>query len=73
MTCPADVVLECPADISTNKNGVATALDACGAVTITYSDSVSNSCGGTKIISRTLDGHRRLRQQHQRGADAHGA
>ena len=65
LTVPANVVLECPGDISTNKNGMATALDACGSVTITYSDSVSNSCGGTKIISRTLDGHRRLRQRHQ--------
>ena len=34
------------------RNGVATGLDACGSVAITYSDSVSNGCGGTKIISR---------------------
>jgi HYR domain len=53
LTCPADVVLECPADVSTNKNGMATASDACSTVVITYSDSVSNSCGGTKTIWRT--------------------
>jgi hypothetical protein len=53
MTCPGNVVLECPADISTNNTGTATATDTCSAVTITYSDSVSNTCGGSKIISRT--------------------
>ena len=52
ITRPADVVLECPADISPAKNGTATGVDACGSVTVTYSDSVSNGCGGTKIISR---------------------
>jgi hypothetical protein len=52
LTVPASVVLECPGDISTAKNGTATGLDACGLVTITYSDSISNGCGGTKIVSR---------------------
>jgi len=51
--CPANVVLECPADTRTNVTGVATTLDACGAVTILYTDAVSNNCGGTKVISRT--------------------
>ena len=52
LTVPASVVMECPGDISTTKNGMATALDACGSVTITYSDSISNGCGGTKVVSR---------------------
>ena len=52
LSVPASVVLECPADLSTAKNGVATAVDTCGSVTVTYSDSVSNSCGGTKVVFR---------------------
>src|SRR5207244_1040263 len=47
ITCPSNVVLECPADTSTNNTGVATAQDTCSSVTISYSDSVSNRCGGS--------------------------
>jgi len=53
ITCPASLVLECPANTSTNATGVATATDTCSQVAITYSDAVSNTCGGSKIISRT--------------------
>ena len=53
ITCPANVTLECPATPDTNITGVATALDSCSAVAITYTDSVSNRCAGTKVISRT--------------------
>ena len=53
LNLPSNVVLECPANTSTNNTGVATASDACSAVAITYSDSVSNSCAGTKVIFRT--------------------
>src|SRR5207247_1341770 len=53
ITCPANLTLECPADTSTNATGVATAQDTCSSVTVTYSDSVTNNCGGTKIIART--------------------
>src|SRR5207244_2582632 len=53
VTAPAHLVLDCPADTRTNVTGVATAQDGCSSVTITYSDVVSNSCGGTKLISRT--------------------
>jgi len=49
---PANVVLECPASTTTNNTGIATAIDGCSKATVTYSDSVSNSCGGTKVISR---------------------
>jgi hypothetical protein len=53
ITCPPDLVLECPADTSTNATGVATATDTCSQVTVTYSDSVSNSCSGTSVTLRT--------------------
>jgi hypothetical protein len=52
LTVPADLVLECPAATSTNSTGVATASDACGSVTISYTDSVTNGCNGTKVVSR---------------------
>jgi hypothetical protein len=52
LSIPADIVLECPADTSTNNTGTATASDACGSASITYSDSVSNGCGGTRVVSR---------------------
>jgi hypothetical protein len=52
ISCPPDVVLECPANTTTNVTGVATGQDGCGTVTIAYSDSVSNICGGSKVISR---------------------
>ena len=50
---PANMTLECPADTSTNNTGIATAIDGCSATTITYSDVVSNSCGGSEVIQRT--------------------
>src|SRR6266436_853240 len=53
VTCPPNRILECPADISTNANGVASAQDACSAVTIGYSDVTNNNCAGTKMITRT--------------------
>src|SRR6266581_6973309 len=53
ITCPPDAALECPATAATNVTGVATAVDGCSSVTVTYSDSASNTCGGSKIISRT--------------------
>src|SRR5205085_7726244 len=53
ITCPQDLVLDCPADTTTNATGVATATDTCSQVTIRYSDSVTNNCGVTKVIVRT--------------------
>ena len=52
LVVPADVVLEYPSLPITNNTGVATALDGCGFVAITYSDIVSNSCGNAQILWR---------------------
>jgi len=52
LTYPADRLVECGASTAPSATGNATALDACNAATVTYSDSVSNACGGTKVISR---------------------
>src|SRR5205823_3739539 len=35
------------------NTGTAIALDGCSAVTLSYSDVVSNNCGGSKVIQRT--------------------
>src|SRR5512144_703727 len=40
---PRGVVLDCPADITPARNGTATALDACGSVTVSYNDSVTTN------------------------------
>jgi hypothetical protein len=52
IVCPPSVTLECPAITTTNATGVATAQDGCGAVTVTYSDVVTNNCAQTKVIAR---------------------
>ena len=53
LVAPPDVVLDCPSGTGTNVAGVAVVLDACGPVQISYSDVVSNGCGGTKVVRRT--------------------
>ena len=53
LVCPADRVLECPADTRTNVTGMATAQDDCGVANVFYADAVNNQCAGTKIILRT--------------------
>src|SRR6266540_4213624 len=53
LACPVDLVLECPADTRTNVTGVATAQDDCGLVTVSFSDTTTDGCGGTKVIART--------------------
>src|SRR5204862_4418008 len=53
ITCPADKLLECPADTRTNVTGLATAQDACGIASLFYSDAVSNNCANAKVIWRT--------------------
>jgi len=52
ITCPASVTLECPANTTTNSTGVATATDACGSVSIGYTETLTNLCGNTFIIMR---------------------
>ena len=52
ITCPADVVLDCPADTSSVNTGVATAVDACGSIMISYRDSIIPGCGNTYRIIR---------------------
>ena len=52
LTLPSNRVLQCPGDTRTNMTGVATAVDGCGSVSISYSDVVSNSCGATRTVLR---------------------
>src|SRR5207244_10957488 len=47
ITCPASVALNCPADTRTNVTGVATAIDTCSSLSISYSDVTNSGCGGT--------------------------
>ena len=54
ITCPADAVLECPADTSPAVTGTATAVDNCTAEpAIGFADVSVPGCGGTEIITRT--------------------
>jgi hypothetical protein len=52
LTVPANVVLEAPSTVGTNITGMAVASDTCGTAAVSYSDTVSNLCGVTKVISR---------------------
>ena len=51
--CPADVVLECPADTSPANTGTATAVDNCSTPVVSYEDVSVPGCGGTVTITRT--------------------
>ena len=53
ITCPADVTIECTGSTHPDATGYATGSDTCGTVTITYSDSMTDGCGDTGIITRT--------------------
>ena len=53
ITCPPDVLLDCPADTSAAANGSATATDNCGILTIDMSDVTALTCGNTLTITRT--------------------
>ncbi|MBE0642307.1 MAG: hypothetical protein IH599_09735, partial [Bacteroidales bacterium] len=53
LSCPADVVLDCPADTSVTANGTATATDICDpAPTITHTDQVVPGCGPAFTVIR---------------------
>jgi hypothetical protein len=53
ISCPANVVLECPANTSPAATGTATATDNCSTPVITHSDVTVPGCGGTVTITRT--------------------
>jgi hypothetical protein len=52
LVVPSNLTLEAPADTTTNATGTATAADACGNATVSFSDSVTNGCGSAKTIAR---------------------
>ncbi len=53
ITCPPDVVFECPAsDTSPAVTGEPNTA-GCGTITLQYSDEVTPGCGGTQTIERT--------------------
>lgn len=51
VVCPADVVVECPADIDPKKTGSATTA-GCD-ITVSHSDVTTTVCGNTYVIART--------------------
>ncbi|PYQ48343.1 MAG: hypothetical protein DMF59_16275 [Acidobacteria bacterium] len=53
ITCPANVVLECPANTSPSSTGMATAVDNCSTPTVSFADVSVPGCGGTVTITRT--------------------
>jgi hypothetical protein len=53
LICPKNLVLEIPADTTTNATGTASAQDGCSSVTVRYSDLVTTNCGNTRVIERT--------------------
>jgi hypothetical protein len=53
ITCPPDIVLECPANTSPAATGTATASDNCSTPVITFEDVTVPGCGGTVTITRT--------------------
>ncbi len=55
ITCPADLVLDCPANTDVSSVGMAVAVDACSgaAVPVTFEDSMATVCGPTGTITRT--------------------
>ncbi len=53
ITCPTNVVVPCGSDTSPSATGMATGADACGNVTITFTDTQTAGCGNTRVITRT--------------------
>ena len=53
ISCPADKLLACGADTSTNALGVATATDNCSVPAVTYNDATNaGNCALNYIIAR---------------------
>jgi hypothetical protein len=52
LTIPANLTQEAPGDTRTNVTGVATALDGCGNAVVSYSETVTNSCGFARTVRR---------------------
>ncbi|MBA6152592.1 HYR-like domain-containing protein [Gelidibacter maritimus] len=53
LSVPVDATVECSESTDPSATGDATATDACGAATITYTDSFEEGCGNTQVITRT--------------------
>jgi hypothetical protein len=53
ISCPANAVIQCPADTSPANTAVATALDNCTPPSIGFADTSVPGCGGTVTITRT--------------------
>jgi hypothetical protein len=53
ITCPQDVVLDCPADTTVATHGTATATDECSNLSITHQDQVTYVCGNAFVVART--------------------
>ncbi|WP_026211535.1 T9SS type A sorting domain-containing protein [Lewinella cohaerens] len=53
IVCPANVTVECGDSTDPADTGMATASDACGAVTTVFNDQFTPGCGNTGTITRT--------------------
>jgi hypothetical protein len=68
LTVPADKTVECPNSTSPSSTGQATGSDACGPVTITYTDTFVAGAGGTGVTTRkwkATDGCGNTTEQNQ--------
>ncbi|HXJ72074.1 MAG TPA: hypothetical protein VNM37_04440, partial [Candidatus Dormibacteraeota bacterium] len=53
LSIPPDRLLECGVSTLPSATGAATAQDGCSQASVTYSDSIANGCGGSRVITRT--------------------
>lgn len=53
LACPGDAVVECSCAIDPGNTGTATATDALGIASLTYTDDSIPDCGNTEVITRT--------------------